>query len=60
MTNKSIGMTQVRRIIQLKADGLSKLKISALLHLHRSTLDNYLSRIASSCKSSAELLQLSG
>jgi transposase len=59
MTNKSIGMTQVRRIIQLKADGLSKLKISALLHLHRSTLDNYLSRIASSCKSSAELLQLS-
>jgi len=58
MANKSIGMTQVRRIIQLKAEGQSKLKISALLHLHRATLDNYLSRIQSSGKSYTELLLL--
>ena len=58
MANKSIGMTQVRRIIQLKADGLSKLKISSLLHLHRATLDNYLTRIEASGKSFSELLLL--
>jgi transposase len=58
MANKSIGMTQVRRIIQLKADGLSKHKISSLLHLHRATLDNYLSRIEASGKSFSELLLL--
>jgi len=58
MANKSIGMTQVRRIIQLKAEGLSKLKISGLLHLHRATLDNYLFRIEASGKSYTELLLL--
>ena len=58
MANKSIGMTQVRRIIQLKAEGQSKLKISKLLHLHRATLDNYLSRIEASGKSYQELLLL--
>ena len=58
MANKSIGMTQVRRIIQLKAERQSKLKISKLLHLHRATLDNYLSRIEASGKSYEELLLL--
>ena len=58
MANKSIGMTQVRRIIQLKAEGHSKLKISAALHLHRATLDTYLSRIEASGKSYPELLLL--
>ena len=59
MANKSISMTQVRRIIQLKAEGLSKLKISQSLHIHRATLDNYLSKLAASGKSFPELLEYS-
>ena len=58
MTNKSINMTQVRRIIQLKAEGLSKLKIAQSLHIHRATLDNYLSRLTASKKNFPELLEL--
>jgi hypothetical protein len=52
-------MIQVRRIIQLKAEGLSKLKISGSLHIHRSTLDSYLSKLEASGKSYPELLQYS-
>jgi transposase len=59
MANKSITMTQVRRIIQLKAEGLSKLKISESLHIHRATLDNYFLKLESTGKSYAELLQYS-
>jgi len=59
MANKSISMTQVRRIIQLKVEGLSKLKISESLHIHRATLDNYLSKLAASEKSFPELLECS-
>ena len=59
MANKSIKMTQVRRIIQLKAEGLSKLKISQSLHIHRATLDNYLSKLFASGKSFSELLEYS-
>jgi transposase len=56
MVNKSIGMTQLRRIIQLKAEGLSKLKISGSVQLHRTTLDNYISKIEATGKSYTELL----
>lgn len=59
MANKSIGMIQVRRIIQLRAEGLSKLKISATLQIHRDTLGNYLSKFEATGKSYAELLQYS-
>jgi transposase len=57
MANKSISMTQVRRIIQLKAEGFSKLKISEVLHIHRATLEGYLSKFEASGKSYHELLQ---
>src|ERR1035437_7386091 len=56
MVNKSIGMTQLRRIIQLRAEGLSKLKISDSVRLHRTTLDNYLSKVEATGKSYTELL----
>jgi transposase len=59
MANKSISMTQVRRIIQLRAEGLSKLKISQSLHIHRATLDNYLSKLVASGKDFPELLDCS-
>ena len=38
-------MTQIKRIIQLKSEGLSKLKISQKLSIHRKTLDDYLFKI---------------
>lgn len=50
-------MTQVRRIIQLKVEGFNKLKISTSLHIHRATLDNYLSKFEASGISYPELLQ---
>jgi len=59
MANKSISMIQLRRIIQLKVQGLSKLKISESLHIHRATLENYLSKLEASGKSYPELLQYS-
>ena len=59
MANKSISMIQVRRIIQLKAEGLSKLKISESLHIHRTTLDTYISKFEATGKSYAELMQYS-
>lgn len=59
MANKSISMIQVRRIIQLKAEGLSKLKISASLHIHRATLNSYLSKLETTGKSYRELLEYS-
>ena len=57
MVNKSIRMVQVRRIIQLRAEGQSKLKISESLHIHRTTLENYLSRLKETGKSFSEFLQ---
>lgn len=59
MASKSISMTQVRRIIQLKVDGLSKLKIAESLHIHRATLNNCLSKSGASEKSFPELLECS-
>lgn len=50
-------MTQVRRIIQLKTEGLSKLKISEALHIHRATLDAYLLKFDATGKSYPELLR---
>lgn len=57
MANKSISMTQIRRIIQLKAERFSKLKISELLHIHRATLDGYLVKIERIGQSYDELLR---
>lgn len=59
MANKSISMIQIRRIIQLKADGLSKLKIATTLHIHRATLDHYLSKLKATGKDYPELHQCS-
>ncbi len=56
MANKSISMLQIRRILQLKTEGLSKLKISGVLPIHRKTLDVYLSKFEATGKSYADLL----
>ena len=57
MANKSISMIKVRRIIQLLAEGKSKLKISESLHIHRATLEKYLFKLRSTGKSFSALLK---
>ena len=59
MANKPITMIQLKRIIQLKSEGVNKLKISQSLSLHRGTLDEYLKKLELSGKSYKELLELS-
>jgi len=57
MANKSISMVQVRRIIQLKAEGASKYSISKTLGMHRTTLEGYLRKLESTGKSYQILLE---
>jgi len=59
MANKSINMTQIRRIIQLRAHGFSKLKISKSLPIHRVTLDGYIKKLEATGLSNDDLLQYS-
>jgi len=59
MANRTISMTQIKRIIQLKSEGLSKLKISQKLSIHRKTLDHYLFKLEITGKSYQDLLQYS-
>lgn len=57
MANIPISMTQIKRIIQLKSEGLSKLKISRKLGIHRKTLDDYLFKLENTGKSYQDLIQ---
>ena len=59
MANKTISMTQLKRIIQLKSEGHSKLSISQKLGIHRKTLNDYLFRLDATGKSYQELLDQS-
>ena len=59
MANKPISMIQLKRIIQLKTEGLNKLSISKKLGIHRKTLNDYLFKLQSTGKSYQELLNLS-
>jgi len=57
MANKPISMVQVRRIIQLKSEGVSKYRISKNLGVHRTTLEGYLRKLESTGKSYQVLLE---
>jgi len=59
MANKPISMTLLKRLIQLKSEGLSKLKISKILGIHRKTLNEYLFKLELTGKSYQDLLQYS-
>ena len=59
MANKTISMTQLKRIIQLKTEGYSKLSISQKLGLHRATLNDYLKKLEATGKNYQELLSRS-
>ncbi len=56
MANKTISMTIVKRIIQLRSEGVSKLQIANKLGIHRKTLDDYLLKLELTGKSTGELL----
>jgi len=58
MANKTISMTKIRRIIQLKSEGVSKLKISQTLGINRKTLDSYLLKLDLIGKSYQDLLDM--
>lgn len=51
-------MVQIKRIVQLRSEGESKLKISKAVGIHRSILNNYLLKLEFTGKSFTELLQL--
>ena len=57
MAKNPISMTQIKRIIQLKSEGLSKLKISQKLGIHRKTIDDYLLKLKIPGKNYQDLLQ---
>jgi len=56
MANTPISMVKIKRIIQLRAENASKLKISKQLKVHRKTLERYLAKLESTGKSYQELL----
>jgi transposase len=58
MANTPISMDKIRRIVQLRSEGSSKLKISKAVGIHRTILDKYLLKLELTGKSYLELLQL--
>jgi len=58
MSNKSIIMVQIRRILQLHLSGTSQRGISKALGLHRGTVSQYLGKLASSGTPLIGLLEL--
>jgi transposase len=58
MANKTITMVQLRRILQLKQQGLSNRRIKGVLNLSRQTVDDYVNRLKQTNKSYKELLKL--
>lgn len=56
MANKTISMTIVKRIIQLRSESTFKLQIAKRLGIHRRTLDDYLVKLELTGKSYQELL----
>lgn len=59
MGNKTISMTQLRRIIQLKIEGHSKRTIAVMLNIHRTTVDSYLCKLGQTESNLDKLLQYS-
>jgi len=57
MANKLISMMIIRRILQLRSQGVSKNKIAKSVNIHRTTLDNYLQKLEKTGKSRDQLLK---
>jgi len=58
MANRPISMDKIRRILQLRSEGTSKLKISQSVGIHRSVLDKYLLKLELTGKEYDELLEM--
>jgi len=58
MANTPISMDKIKRIVQLRSEGISKLKISKAVGIHRTILDKYILKLELTGKSYPELLQL--
>lgn len=58
MANKTITMLKLRRVLQLKEQGFSNRRISAMIKLSRQTVDDYVNRLKLTEKSFKELLKL--
>lgn len=58
MANKTITMIKLRRILQLKEQGLSNRGISSMLQLSRQTVDDYVNRLKQAGMSFKELVKL--
>jgi transposase/DNA-binding CsgD family transcriptional regulator len=58
MANKRKTMLQIRKVIQLLANGCSEREVSRLAGIHRKTVRDYHSRIKQSGKEPAELLRM--
>jgi len=59
MANKLISMVVIRRILQLRSQGISKNKIAQMTNIHRATLNSYLSKLESVEKNYEKLLKYS-
>ena len=59
MANKLISMLIIRRILQLKSQGISKNKIAQITGIHRLTLERYLLKLQSTGKTCEQLLEYS-
>jgi transposase len=57
MANKLISMLIIRRILQLKSQGISKNKIAQMTGIHRATLNSYLLKLQSTGKTYEQLLK---
>ena len=59
MANKLISMVIIRRILQLRTQGVSKNKIARMTDIHRTTLNTYLLKLESTGKTYEQLLTYS-
>jgi len=58
MTNKTITMLKLRKLLQLKEQGYSNRRIKGIMNLSRQTVDDYVKRLKQTDKSYKELLKL--
>ncbi len=58
MANTPISMDKIKRIVQLRSEGTSKLRISQAVGIHRTVLDRYLLKLELTGKDYPELLQM--
>jgi transposase len=59
MANKLINMVIIRRILQLRSQGVSKSKIARITNIHRATLNSYIFKLESTGEDFEQLIKRS-